>query len=366
MSLCSLYLWGEISFSMTMLTDAEKCEIILKTWNLEPTPEVPFLIEIGHPHFATNPYYDHDEAELRWNEQYHRDRAQIYDYGMPNIKPNLGISVIAAAFDCEFTVNNEADPWVTARISEKNVTDVYKLEKPNPTTNPIYQKAFARIDFLQANSDLPLRLVNVPSPLVTASLIWNYTSFIESTLLYPKEIHALLEIVTEATIEFVQLQLQRIKHLHTMGHEMWYLPRKIGIRISDDTAALMSPKLYREFGVKYNAKIAEAFGGIVVHSCGELKHIMPVIMETPGLRGIDLTIPQNAKWAVIKEAAAGKTALNLRHFFWDHPGEGTKLVKYTRSLVDYFGKQGIFIQTSTPSIAKAVSLGQELHQLLES
>lgn len=346
------------------LTHEEKQQIILNTWNLQEVEEVPFIIEIDYPHFATETYYDDDGAELRWNEQYHQDRAQIYDYGIPNIKPNLGISVMAAAFGCELKVNNEADPWISARISEKNVADVYTLEKPDPASNPIYQKAFARIDYLQSHSSLPLRLINVPSPLVTASLIWNYTSFIESTILYPKEIHALLEIVTEATIEFVQLQLQRIKHLHTMGHETWYIPPEVGIRISDDTGALMSPKLYREFGVAYNAKISEAFGGIVIHSCGELKHVLPVMMETPGLRGIDLTIPQNSKWEIIKEVAAGKIALNLRHFFWDHQEEGTDLVEYTRSLIDYFGRRGIFIQTSTPSVSEAVTLGQELHQLL--
>jgi hypothetical protein len=347
------------------LTDEEKRQVILKTWDLEHTSEVPFLVEVGQPHFATEDYYYDDEAELQWNEHYHQERVEVEDYGLPNIKPNLGISVMAAAFGCAFTVNNEADPWITPLIREANVADVYTLEKPNPETNGIYQKAFTRIDFLQKNSALPLRLVNVPSPLVTASLIWDYTSFIESTILFPKEIHTLLEIVTEATIEFVQLQLQRIKNLYTMGHEMWYIPPAIGIRISDDTAALLSPKLYREFGVTYNAKIAEAFGGIVVHSCGDLRHVFPAMLETPGLRGIDLTIPQNSKWEVIKEAV-GKTAINLRHYFWDHPEEGTNLVEYTRSLVDYFGRRGIFIQTSTPTLPEAIALGRELHRLLSN
>lgn len=348
------------------LTDAEKRETILKTWNLEETPEVPFLIEIGRPHFATEGYYDDDQAELQRHAQYHQERTEVYDYGMPNIKPNLGISVMAAAFGCDVTVNNEADPWVTPLIRETNVTDVYTLKKPDPVNNPIYKKAFARIKFLQANSTLPLRLVNVPSPLVTASLIWEYTSFIESTLLHPKEVHVLLEVVTEATIEFVQLQLQRITNLYTMGHEMWYIPPEVGVRISDDTAALLSPKLYREFGVKYNAKLSEAFGGLIVHSCGDLKHVLPAMMEIPGLRGIDVTIPQNSKWEVIKEAAAGKTALNLRHYFWDHPEEGTDLVEYTRSLIDYFGRRGIFIQTSTPTTSEAIALGQKLHHVLSN
>jgi hypothetical protein len=348
---------------MILLTDAEKQAAIRRTWDLEEPEEVPFLIEIGPPHFATLDYYDHDEAEVAWNVRYHQDRAEVYDYGMPNVKPNLGISVMAAAFGCECTVNNEADPWVTPVIREANATDVHHLPKPDLDQNSIYRKALARIEYIQTHSSLPLRLVNVPSPLVTASLIWEYTPFIEATILHPKEVHALLEVVTEATIEYLQLQLDHITNLHTMGHEMWYIPRDVAVRISDDTAALLSPKAYREFGVRYNAKISEAFGGMVVHSCGDLRHVLPVMLETPGLRGLDITIPQNTKWDVVKQAV-GKTALNLRHYYWDHEQPGTDLVEYTRTLIETFGRRGIFIQTSTPSVPEAVALGRQLHQIL--
>ena len=96
-----------------MLTQADKHVVLMHTWNLNETPEVPFLIEIGRHHLATTAFYGDDAAELRWNEQFHQDRAAVYDYGMPTIKPNLGISMLAAAFGCEMTVNDEADPWST-------------------------------------------------------------------------------------------------------------------------------------------------------------------------------------------------------------------------------------------------------------
>ncbi len=347
-----------------MLTHAEKHAVLMDTWNLQETPEVPFLIEIGRHHLATSEFYDDNAAELRWNEQFHHDRAEVYDYGMPNIKPNLGIDIIAAALGCKTRVNNEADPWITALIREENAHDVYALNKPDFTTNPIFRKAAARLEFFHTHSDVPLRLVNVPSPLVTASLIWDYTSFIEATVLHPKEVHTLLDIVTETTIEYVQWQLERIQRLYTMSHEMLYVPREIGLRISDDTAAVMSPKLYREFGVRYNARLSEAFGGIVVHSCGDVQHVVPVMLETPGLRGLDLTITQVTKWEKVRDAAAGKTALNLRHFFWDHSGESADLLEYSKQLVEFFGRRGIFLQMSTRTKKEAITLGRQLHQAL--
>ncbi|GHV77957.1 hypothetical protein AGMMS49942_27780 [Spirochaetia bacterium] len=344
---------------------ATKKKRIEANMRLEDLDEVPFHIEVGPMHMATREFYDKADAEIQWAEDHARKKEGVYDYGFPNIKPNQGINIIAAAFGCECKVNDEADPWVTCLIREENAEDVYKLKVPDPVNHPVFQKAWNHIEALQSRSAIPLRVINVPSPLVTASLIWDYTSFIEATLTYPDEVHALLEKVTEATILYVKEQFKRIKNFYSISHEMWYVPREAGIRVSDDTAALLSPALYREFGVKYNGMIAKEFGGIVVHSCGNTTNVAEAMMEIPGLKGLDFTIPQVADWAKIRDAAAGKTALFLRHFYWDHLGdENVDLAEYSKKLVDYFGRKGLFIQTSTATHEEAVALGEKLHRVL--
>jgi hypothetical protein len=68
---------------------------------------------------------------------------------------------------------------------------------------------------------------------------------------------------------------------------------------------------------------------------------------------------------VLKEAAAGKTALNLRHFYWDHgPEVRVDTLEYSRRLLDYFGRRGILIQTSAPTLGEAAALGERLHEEL--
>ena len=153
----------------------------------------------------------------------------------------------------------------------------------------------ARIAYLQANSTLPLRLVNVASPMVTASMIWDYTDLMMAMIQYPAEVHALLEVITEATIDYVRLQLAHIKNPRSMGHEPEVVPPGVGLRVSDDTAALLSPALYREFAGRYNARLSEEFGGIVVHSCGDCSRVVSAMLEIPGLRGLELTMPQNSQ-----------------------------------------------------------------------
>jgi hypothetical protein len=351
-----------------MLSAEEKKRLIETVWRLEDTGEVPFVVEIGPFHGATKNFFYDDAAEVRWNEDLHRMREGVYDYGLPNIKPNLGIGIVAAAFGCEYTVNDEADPWIKSRIKEENAEEVYRLRIPDPETNPVFQRAWSRVEALQKLSPLPLRMVNVPSPLVTASEIWDYTSFIEALLTCPGEVHALLEKVTEATILYVREQFRRIQNLFSVGHESSCpVPRFAGVRVSDDTASLLSPDLYREFGVKYNNMISRAFGGIVIHSCGDVQYVVPAMMETEGLRGLDFTIPQVTNWETLRDAAAGKTVLCLRQRYWDHPRNTcVDLAEYSRRLLDIFGRKGLIIETSVPTAEEARALGERLHQVLSA
>ena len=146
-----------------------KQDIIRRTWNLETTGCVPYTIEIGQPHFATQAFFDNDAAELAWHANYHAQHQSVIDFDIPNIKPNLGIGTIAAAFGCQLQVNDEADPWTKSLINADCREKVYDLIPPDPDSNAMFKRVHERISYLQENSEMPLRLVNVASPLVTAS-----------------------------------------------------------------------------------------------------------------------------------------------------------------------------------------------------
>jgi len=284
---------------------------------------------------------------------------------LPNIEINKGIGVIASAFGCKYLVNDKSDPWLRPIINEKNINDVYKLKMPNAITNPIFNEVYKRINFLQANSELPLRLAKIPSPLVTASMIWDYSSFIEATIIHPKKVHILLEKITEVTINFVQEQIRRIRSLFSMTHEMWYIPRNLGIRISDDVAAILSPTLYKQFGVKYNSIISKAFGGIVIHSCGDIQNVVQTMMEVENLKGLDFTLPNNKNWEIIKKTILDKVAINFRYRLSDIGiNSNIELIDYTKQIIEFFGRKGVFLQTSSLSYKNAQIFGEKLHNIL--
>ena len=344
------------------MDNATKKAIIKDTWLLRGTGHVPYIVEAGRHHLATLDFYNDDPKELFWNENYHDSLSGMEDYSIPNIKPNVGIGTVAAAMGCEYVPNSDGDPWAKPFITEENVDSVYRISKPH-MTSPVYTRAFERLKHFLSHSALPLRLLNVPSPLVVASQVWEYTSFVEATVAHPKEVHHLLEVATDSIIEYVNVQLGMISRLYTMGHEPLYIPRDVGLRISDDTAAVLSPHAYREFGVRYNRMVSEAFGGLIWHSCGDVGAVLPVVMEIPGLRGIDVVAPQN-NWEKLRDAAGGRVAMILRHYFWDHASKEVDAARYARDLVEYFGRTGVFLLTSAPTAAEACAVAKRLKETL--
>jgi hypothetical protein len=68
----------------------------------------------------------------------------------------------------------------------------------------------------------------------------------------------------------------------------------------------------------------------------------------------------------VRDAVAGKTALYLRHCYWDHLKDGNvDMVPYTKKVVDFFGRRGLFIETAKRTELEAVEFGQALHELLK-
>ena len=123
--------------------------------------------------------------------------------------------------------------------------------------------------------------------------------------------------------------------------------------------------MYREFGVPYNSRISREFGGIVVHSCGDVQYVVSAMMDIDGLKGLDFTIPQVTNWEAVRDAAAGKTVLCLRQRYWDHPKDSNAdLAGYSEKLLECFGRKGLIIETSAATAEEARELGERMHRKL--
>jgi hypothetical protein len=63
-----------------------------------------------------------------------------------------------------------------------------------------------------------------------------------------------------------------------------------GLALSEDVIVMISPDFYEEFAKPYNERIAKELGGIAIHSCGSWKHNFRSVINTRGIRMIDLAM----------------------------------------------------------------------------
>ncbi len=342
-----------------MLSIAEKQNILRGVYELKSGLPVPLLVQPFGKWYATQDVMNDWALDLAHQTQRNRDQEAVRDFHIAHIKTGIGLGAIAASFGAQCIWNDQSDAWIEPLIGA-NPQAVYDLALPDPRRSGMNEFILRRIEFMQARTELPLQPCNIASPLTTASYLWGYSDFLAAIVEHPNEVHHLLELVTQATIDFVRTQMRVIKNLWALSHEDWYMPVAMGIRVSDDVLAVISRKHYREFGVRYNNILAKEFGGIVIHSCGNIVHQVPTILEIENLRAIDLALPHNDLVA-LRDAAAGKTALTMRYWIQDWENRAMPdLEQYTDQVVELFGTRGILLQMQTRTLQDAIDLAARL------
>ena len=97
-----------------------------------------------------------------------------------------------------------------------------------------------------------------------------------------------MNAITELIINFSEMQIKAIgRNLSLPGQQMICHPASSGISVSDDNMAMLSPKSYEATVLPYNSRLAEHFGGIALHSCGNIAHNIPVQLRTPKLQQME-------------------------------------------------------------------------------
>ena len=208
------------------------------------------------------------------------------DY-VPYLDPFEGVTILAEAFGCPVEVPDNGDPWVKNPII-KNPHDVYSIKKP-AKDNRVYKRVFDTLSFFEKETgfQIPVGATDPQGPLDVASLVWDNNDFLTACILNKKEVHHLLNIITEAFIEFYTMQYEILKNPAFPVHSFPLIDSNDGISVSDDETILLSPGLFEEFGLPYLNRISDAFGGLYYHCCGDFGHVLDKILKIKGLRAIN-------------------------------------------------------------------------------
>ena len=214
---------------------------------------------------------------------------------MPFLEPWHGVGVYANLFGCEY--DWEVCDYPQTRYAVTTVEEARRLTKPDWRNGEICRLVMDSIRYYRERigDAIPIACTDTQSPIDTATLIWQTDSFFLACHDEPETVHRLLSMVTDVIIEFSLAQLEAIgSNPARPGHNACLSRsrgRMKGIGLSDDLATVVSPSVYEEFSRPYNERIADALGGVVIHSCGVWRPpIIESVLGTKGLAGVELAL----------------------------------------------------------------------------
>jgi hypothetical protein len=220
---------------------------------------------------------------------------------------------MATAFGGVETRTNDVC-WVAPCIHDPATID--RLAKPPLTAGKLglvlaQTRAYAEY----ADPRLPVRIMDFQSPFTTVEQLLGSDTFFLMPYDHPQRLHALMDLVTDFAIEFFQAQMAAAGPQCCPGSwpTIWF-PRAAGIQMSDDNLVNVSPAIYEEFVLPYNNRIAEAFGGLFLHSCTIREEHLANIRRHRRLTGVNCDISTSVPVARLLEVF-GSAAVVAPHAY---------------------------------------------------
>jgi len=225
----------------------------------------------------------------------------VKDDAVPSVRANYGIVVMPASFGCQIKVPQNDMPWITSRIFGEERPDPDRLGEPifnEGLPGKVLETERFFSDKLE-NTGIHVYLADTQGPFNIAHLLMGERVFID-IYKYPEELKEILSKAADAYISYSKIQKEIIGEPLDEGAHGWdrmdgpsgiWMGRG-GVRLCDDSAAMLSPKHYDEFCVTFNSRCLEPFSGGMWHSCGKISHILPIVTETKGVKAITLGNPE--------------------------------------------------------------------------
>jgi hypothetical protein len=164
----------------------------------------------------------------------------------------------------------------------------------DPAPNPDIELALDLYDKLRhrtGRDDIRFVTPDYQGVLGTAVQVVKQEELLMGMYSEPEKVHAFLDRVCTSNIAFLQAIRKEVYVDGGVWPYIW-LPQEAGIVITEDEMPLLSPDLYREFGLPYLKRISDTFGPVFIHSCGNWLHCADVLRDS-GIRnlGIDFCYP---------------------------------------------------------------------------
>ncbi len=223
-------------------------------------------------------------------------QLQLGSDWLPYLEPWMGTGVYANAFGCEYVWRDGESPAVHYRYH--SLEEIAETPEPDIAISPVMASVLEIIARFRELTDdqVPIGLTDTQSANDTATLILDAAELMAGCYVEPEAVHRFLSRINALIAEFSRQQIEAIgtAPVARPGHIAVSDSSWQGIAISDDNLAVVSEPIGREFCLKYDRELADAFGGLAIHSCGRWQHLMPYMAQMRNIVQVDCPIHLDA------------------------------------------------------------------------
>jgi hypothetical protein len=205
---------------------------------------------------------------------------------VPSARGNYGVGTVLSCLGLEQVVFPDKMPWPREHLSRQRIATL----EPDDIR---IQGTFARgLEFMHRAREvmgeaLPLYCMDTQGPLDLAHLIMG-DDFFYALHDDPPFVHHLLELARELGVRtHVWMKEIACEPLGRMHHSNGLYAENIGVRVCEDTTAIIAPAAIAEYAMPYTRELARRFGGAWMHYCGRNDHLTVAACALPEIRGIN-------------------------------------------------------------------------------
>ena len=287
-------------------------------WNGEKTDMPPLALScnLTEEQQSWLPWYNFKEIHFDNEKMFINGLREVLctlngNYGrVPSMRANMGCGVVPSLFGKQQRLFEDIMPWLVDHVKKQDIESISENYNFNIGDSVEFAAAMEHMEYMTEKlreNNLTGKVFVYPLDLQgaidTAHLIYGDTMFYD---LYddPDFVHYLLKLSNKSICFAMDECFKRIEKSgeYIAHYNSVIMPKnKGGIKISEDTTTLLSPKLIDEFSRPYLREILEYFNGGYVHYCGKNDYLLDVLFDEPLVHGINFGNPEKHNMTKVLE-----------------------------------------------------------------
>ena len=205
---------------------------------------------------------------------------------VPSIRANLGTGILLSCLGLQQQTFPDKMPWLTEHLTKAQIA---RLTPDDIQIQGDFARGLEMMRFFQEimGDTVAVYLMDTQGPFDLAHLLLGDELFMQ---LYddPPFVHHLLNLCVELSVRTTRWMKAVINEPdNSLHHSNGIYSEDFGIRICEDTSALVGTEHIEEFVIPYSRKLARTFGAAWVHYCGRNDNLTQAVLAVDEFKALN-------------------------------------------------------------------------------